>query len=234
MAFYSGVDTKFTHYEVSVSNLELTKKRTIDLPSGVQYAWPHPTHKFLYVSSSNGGPGQSSGDHYPTAAIKLLLLTGARRGEILGLQWQNVDLSRKCLRLPDSKTGAKVIFLNDAALEILRSLPRLSNNLHVIPGTLIGRPFVSLDKIWHRVRASAGLRDVRLHDLRHSFASVAVSGGLSLPIIGALLGHKHAATTARYAHLAAAPLRAANDAVGARITAAMQFNLVQEAPKRSA
>ena len=69
---------------------------------------------------------------------------------------------------------------------------------------------------------------MRLHDLRHSFASVAVSGGLSLPIIGALLGHKHAATTARYAHLAAAPLRAANDAVGARITAAMQFNLVQE------
>jgi hypothetical protein len=95
-------------------------------------------------------------------------------------------------------------------------------------------PFVGIDKIWHRVRASAGLRDVRLHDLRHSFASVAVGGGLSLPIIGALLGHKHAATIARYAHLAAAPLRAANDAVGAKITAAMQFHLVPAAPKRSA
>jgi integrase len=177
---------------------------------------------------------KKTGNQYPAAAIKLLLLTGARRGEILGLQWQNVDLGRKCLRLPDSKTGAKVIFLNEAALDILGSLPRLINNLYVIPGTLVGGPFVGIDKIWHRLRASAGLRDVRLHDLRHSFASVAVGGGLSLPIIGALLGHKHAATTARYAHLAAAPLRAANDAVGAKITAAMQINLPQAAPKRSA
>ena len=177
---------------------------------------------------------KKSGSQYPAAAIKLLLLTGARRGEITGLQWQNVDLGRKCLRLPDSKTGAKVIFLNEAALEILQYLPRLKNNLYVIPGTRAGGPFVGIDKIWHRVRASAGLRDVRLHDLRHSFASVAVGGGLSLPIIGALLGHKHAATTARYAHLAAAPLRAANDEVGAKITAAMQINLPHAAPKRSA
>jgi integrase len=177
---------------------------------------------------------KKTGNQYPVAAIKLLLLTGARRGEIFGLQWQNVDFDRKCLRLPDSKTGAKVIFLNEAALDILRSLPRLKNNLYVIPGTLVGGPFVGIDKIWHRVRASAGLRDVRLHDLRHSFASVAVGGGLSLPIIGALLGHKHAATTARYAHLAAAPLRAANDAIGAKITAAMQINIPHAAPKRSA
>ena len=71
------------------------------------------------------------------------------------------------------------------------------------------------------MRQAAGLADVRLHDLRHSFASVGAAGGLSLPVIGALLGHKHAATTARYAHLSADPLRAANDAVGARIAAAM-------------
>ena len=177
---------------------------------------------------------KKTGNQFPAAAIKLLLLTGARRGEILGLQWQSVDLGRKCLRLPDSKTGAKVIFLNEAALDIFRSLPRLKNNLHVIPGTLVGGPFVGIDKIWDRIRTSAGLRDVRLHDLRHSFASVAVGGGLSLPIIGALLGHKHAATTARYAHLAAAQLRAANDAVGAKITAVMQSNLPQAVPKRSA
>lgn len=181
-----------------------------------------------------GAETKKTGNQYPGAAIKLLLLTGARRGEILSLQWQNVDLGRKCLRLPDSKTGAKVIFLNEAALDILRSLPHLTNNLHVIPGTVVGGPFVGIDKIWHRVRASAGLRDVRLHDLRHSFASVAVGGGLSLPIIGALLGHKHAATTARYAHLAAAPLRAANDAVGAKITAAMHISPFHAAPKRSA
>ena len=164
-----------------------------------------------------------TGNPYPSAAIKLLLLTGARRGEIVGLRWQNVDFNRKCLRLPDSKTGAKVVFLNEPALEILRSLPRVSNNLHVIPGNRLGAPFVGINKIWARVRTAAALRDVRLHDLRHSFASVAVGDGLSLPIIGALLGHKNAATTARYAHLASDPLRAANDAVGEKIAAALRI-----------
>ena len=95
----------------------------------------------------------------------------------VGLQWQNVDLSRKCLRLPDSKTGAKVIFLNAAALEILRSLPRVTNNLHVIPGARLGRPFISVDKIWHRVRAAAGLREsgsMTCGTRSHQLPSVAV------------------------------------------------------------
>jgi site-specific recombinase XerD len=78
-----------------------------------------------------------------------------------------------------------------------------------------------LTKIWQGVRARAGLSDVRLHDLRHSYASSAVAGGLSLPLIGALLGHKVVATTARYTHLTADPLRAANEAVGAIIASAM-------------
>lgn len=155
-----------------------------------------------------------TGNPYPSAAVKLLLLTGARRGEIVGLQWQDVDVERKYLRLPDSKTGAKVILLNEAALEVIQSLPRVANNLHVIPGVRDGARLVGIDKIWVRIRAAAGLHDVRLHDLRHSFASIAVGDGLSLPIIGALLGHKHAATTPRYAHLAAGPLRVANDAIG--------------------
>ena len=169
-----------------------------------------------------------TGDPYPSAVIKLLLLTGARRGEIIGLQWQNVDFERKYLRLPDSKTGAKVVFLNEPALEVIRSLPRLSNNLHVIPGSRDGAAFVGIDKIWVRVRAAAGLRNVRLHDLRHSFASMAAGDGFSLPVIGALLGHKHATTTARYAHLAADPLRAANDAVGAKIAMALQTGSTTE------
>jgi integrase len=163
----------------------------------------------------------ASGNPYPAAAIKLLLLTGARRGEIANLQWQNVDFQRKCLRLPDSKTGAKVIYLNEPALDILRALPRLANNLYVIPGTRVGAPSGAIDRVWSRARSAAGLRDVRLHDLRHSFASIGVVDGLSLPIIGALLGHKHSATTARYAHLAPGPLWTANDAVGSRIAAAM-------------
>jgi site-specific recombinase XerD len=163
-----------------------------------------------------------TGDPYPAAAIKLLLLTGGRRGEIIGLQWAHVDFERHCLQLRDSKTGAKVIYLNPPALELLASLPRTSTNPYVFVGKRTGGPLGGIDKVWFRVRAAAGLQQVRLHDLRHSFASMGVAGGLSLPIIGALLGHKHAATTGRYAHLSADPLRTANDMVGMRIAAAMK------------
>jgi integrase len=162
-----------------------------------------------------------SGNPYPAAAIKLLMLTGCRRGEIVNLRWEHVDFERECLRLPDSKTGAKVVYLNAPARAVLQDLPRMAGNPRVIPGMRVGGAGPALDKVWFRIRHAAALDDVRLHDLRHSFASVGAAGGLSLPIIGALLGHKHAATTARYAHLSADPLRAANDAVGARIAAAM-------------
>jgi integrase len=162
-----------------------------------------------------------TGNPYPAAAIRLLLLTGARRSEIVGLRWSYVDVERRCLHLPDSKTGAKVIFLSPPALELLTRLPRDTANPFVFPGKRAASGIVGVDKIWFRVRAAAGLPDVRLHDLRHSFASMAAGGGLSLPVIGALLGHKHAATTARYAHLAADPLKAANDLIGKRIAEAM-------------
>jgi integrase len=164
---------------------------------------------------------QQSGNPYPAAAIKLLLLTGSRKGEIADLRWEHVDFERECLRLPDSKTGAKVVYLNAPARALLQELPRMANNPRVIPGIRADGAGPAIDKVWSRVRKAAGLTDVRLHDLRHSFASVGAAGGLSLPIIGALLGHKHTTTTARYAHLSADPLRAASDAVGARIAAAM-------------
>jgi hypothetical protein len=97
----------------------------------------------------------------------------------------------------------------------------MANTSRVVPGMWAYSSGPAIDKVWARVRKTAELSDVRLHDLRHSFASVGAAGGLSLPVIGALLGHKHATTTARYAHLSADPLRAANDVVGARIAAAM-------------
>jgi integrase len=97
----------------------------------------------------------------------------------------------------------------------------MANNPRVFPGMRADGANAAIEKAWASARAAAGLANVRLHDLRHSFASVGAAGGLSLPIIGALLGHKHASTTARYAHLSADPLRTANDAVGARIAAAM-------------
>lgn len=168
------------------------------------------------------GEVQQSGNPYPAAAVKLLLLTGCRKGEILNLRWEHVDFESECLRLPDSKTGAKVVYLNAPARALLQVLPRMADDLRVIPSLRGSSAGPALDKIWSRVRKAAGLSEVRLHDLRHSFASVGAAGGLSLPIIGALLGHKHATTTARYAHLSANPLRAANEAVGARIAAAMK------------
>jgi integrase len=155
------------------------------------------------------------------AAIRLLVLTGARLSEILTLKWSYVDLSRGTIRLPDSKTGAKTIYLNAAAVEVLSNVPRLENNLYVICGEKPGAHLVNLQKPWRRIRKAAGLDDLRIHDLRHSFASVAAAGGMSLPMIGALLGHSQPATTARYAHLASDPLRAASESIGGRIAGSM-------------
>lgn len=155
------------------------------------------------------------------AAIRLLVLTGARKGEILGLRWDWIDWDRGLAALPDSKTGEKAIHLPPAALAVLETIPRREDNPHVIFGGRPGAPLVNLKDPWGAIRAHAGFNDVRIHDLRHSFASVGAAGGLSLPIIGALLGHTQAATTQRYAHLADDPLRAAAGQIGDRIAAAM-------------
>ena len=163
---------------------------------------------------------QEGGNPFAVAAIRLLALTGARKSEILTLRWEHVDTERGCLRLPDSKTGAKVIPLGAAALEALSEIPRIEGNPYVLPG-LEGRHFVGLQKAWEHIRKRAGLEDVRLHDLRHSFASVAVSGGDSLYLVGKVLGHKHAGTTERYAHLSDDPVRAVADRTASSIAAAM-------------
>jgi integrase len=155
------------------------------------------------------------------AAIRLLTLTGARRNEILTLRWEHVSEEHESLLLPDSKTGRKAIPLNPPAMAVLNEIPRLEDNPYVICGERPGRHLVNLEKPWRRVRAAARLDDVRLHDLRHSYASVAASGGQSLVIIGKLLGHSQPATTARYAHLADDPVKAASEAVGRHIAAAM-------------
>jgi integrase len=158
---------------------------------------------------------------FSIAAIGLLVLTGARLREILTLRWQYVDLPGQALRLPDSKTGAKLIYLNAAAIKLLRTIPRMASNPYVIAGKKEGAGLVNLHKPWRRIRTKAGLGDVRIHDLRHSFASVAAGTGMSLPMIGKLLGHTQASTTQRYAHLAVDPIRAAANLIGAEINAAM-------------
>jgi integrase len=132
------------------------------------------------------------------------------------LKWEHVDFGAGVLRLPDSKTGAKVVQLGQAALDSLQKVERQPFNPFVVTGSLAGKPLSDLQPFWQRVRARAGLKDVRLHDLRHTFASVAVAAGQGLPMIGKLLGHSQVQTTSRYAHLAGDPLRAAaNDVSGA-------------------
>ena len=158
------------------------------------------------------------------AAIRLLLFTGCRVGEILSLRWSYVDLERKLLLLPDSKTGAKAVYLSEAAVQVLTAIERNSDNDYVLEGNRVGQPIVSLRKPWLRLCAAAKLKNLRLHDLRHSFASVGAAGGLSLQMIGGLLGHTQPATTARYAHLAASPLHEAANAIGAKMLAAMTPN----------
>jgi integrase len=137
------------------------------------------------------------------AATRLLILTGCRLSEIMTLQWEHVDVTGNALRLPDSKTGAKVVHLGQPAIELLDKIERVDKNPWVIVGTKPGARLTDLQPFWQRVRARAGLNDVRIHDLRHTFASTAVAGGQGLPMIGKLLGHTQVQTTARYAHLAA-------------------------------
>jgi integrase len=161
-------------------------------------------------------------DPYAIAAIRLLVLTGARLREILHAKWNEVDLDRGVIFLGDSKTGKKPIYLSSAALQLLSSLPRIDGNEFVIPGERAGAPRTDLKRPWGAIKQAAGLDGMRLHDLRHSFASIGAGASMGLPVIGKLLGHSQAATTHRYAHLDADPLRRAADTIGAMIDAAMK------------
>jgi integrase len=155
------------------------------------------------------------------AAARLLMLTGCRLGEIMMLQWEHVDIPGKALRLPDSKTGAKVVHLGRPAIEVLEMIERAEGNPWVTVGTKSGARLTDLQPFWQRVRARAGLKDVRIHDLRHTFASTAVAAGQGLPMIGKLLGHAQVQTTARYAHLAADPIKDAADQIASSIAASL-------------
>jgi integrase len=167
----------------------------------------------------------AAGENYAgIAIIRLLIFTGARKGEIESLKWREIDFERGLLRLEDSKTGQKIVALNAGTLEILAALPRIDNSEYVFPackGESRGH-FQGVPKVWRKVRSLAGLENLRLHDLRHSFASIAVSAGASLPIVGALLGHRDAATTQRYAHLSDDPVRSVSDAVSRRLKDALR------------
>ena len=169
---------------------------------------------------------EASGENpFALAIIRLLILTGARKGEIERLKWEEVDRQFQYLRLGDSKTGQKLIVLNAAALAILDRVPRNALSGFVFPATKSGGWYQGTPKVWRKIRVSANFQNVRLHDLRHSYASVAISRGKSLSLIGVLLGHNSSATTMRYAHLSEDPVRAAADDIAIQITNAMGFAL---------
>ncbi len=186
---------------------------TIDAASETSKHVPKTNQYFVYP-------------RHVTNAIRLLLLTGCRLREILDLKWKEVDLERGLLFLPESKTGQKTVILNRSAIAILDSMER--NGTYVIPGNDPYQPRHDLKKPWDQIRAIARIEDVRLHDLRHTHASIGASAGFGLPIVGRLLGHTSAATTQRYAHIADDPARRASDAIGSILQNAL---LAQEATK---
>lgn len=154
-------------------------------------------------------------------AVRLLALTGMRRSEVLGLKWEYVDTERSCFFLPDSKTGRKTVHVGAPVLDLLASAPRLEGNPFVCAGLRPGAAVVGIDKAWRRIAKRAGLERVRIHDLRHSFASVGAAAGLGLPVLGAILGHSSPGTTARYAHLADDPRKAGAERISGEIAAAL-------------
>ena len=154
------------------------------------------------------------------AAFRLLLLTGCRMSEIRDLRWEYVK--DDCIELPDAKTGGRVVPLGPEARAVLSAIPREEDNPWVIAGRLTGSHLTDLQRPWRRIRKQAGLEGVRIHDLRHSFASRALALGESLTMIGKLLGHTQVQTTARYAHLARDSIQTA----AARITGSIGGNLL--------
>ena len=162
------------------------------------------------------------------AAFMLLILTGCRLGEIQTLKWEHVR--NGCLELPDSKTGAKAVPLGPEAIAILETIPKIEGNPYVIAGEVEGQYATDLQRPWQRIRKLAGLDNVRIHDLRHTFASMAISNGESLYMVGKMLGHTQPQTTARYAHLARAPLQAATSRVTALLRDALGASKLESSP----
>ncbi len=171
---------------------------------------------------------------FAIAAIRFLVLTGRRLGEALTLRWEDVDLERGAIRLRNTKTGRKAFPLAPAATQLLANLPRVEGNPFVFPGARPGRPIVALQGVWYRLREPAGLEDVRLHDLRHAYASSAACSGEALTVIGALLGHTTPSMTARYAHLSQDAIRAAADRIGGNMARALKAKSSRTAKRKEA
>jgi integrase len=216
------------------------KFRTDNPGKGVKLNKPKKRERFLSAAELGRlGEAFSKAEHqsfnsHSLSILRLLLLTGARRNEIASLKWEHVDFERTALRLPDSKTGAKTVPLGAPALVVLSALARRKGSPWVFPAARGKGHHVGMPRIWRKLRAMARLSGVRMHDLRHGFASVAVAGGDSLYLVGKVLGHTQAATTQRYAHLQLDPVRAVADRTSRKIAGALVGKKARIIPLRRA
>lgn len=229
-----GVATKSVALLSAIFNFAIDLGLCTENPAqGVKTFKSKSTERFLSAEELSrlgealSGAEQEGANPFAIAAIRLLALTGARKSEVLSLHWKRdsngagyVDFDHSCLHLMDSKTDEKRVPLGAPALELLTNLPRIEGNPYVFPGSSSGH-YVGLQKVWNEIRRRAGLENVRLHDLRHSYASTAVASGDSLYLVGKVLGHQQASTTQRYAHLSDDPLRAVADRTAQKIAGAM-------------
>ncbi|OAM77134.1 tyrosine-type recombinase/integrase [Devosia elaeis] len=218
-----------TSEELARLGAALHEAETVGIPWEVDETKPKAKHTPKQNRSTMLTP-------HVVAALRLLIFTGARLREILNLRWADVDLERGALFLPDSKTGRKTVLLSAPAVEILESLPRVGSFVIASEsaGTAEEQPRHDLKKPWALVTRRAGLSGLRIHDLRHSFASFAVGGGVGLPLLGGLLGHADVKTTQRYAHLASDPLRRAANATAETIAGVLHGNVVSFDERRRA
>ncbi|MFC6486944.1 tyrosine-type recombinase/integrase [Nitratireductor sp. GCM10026969] len=203
-----------TSEELAALGAALQEAETVGLPYEVDPDKPKSKHT---------PKGRYKVSPHAVGAVRLLILTGCRLREILDLRWAELDFERGIAFLADSKTGRKPIVLSAAAQEVLTALPRVGK--FVVASESAGekdeKPRSDLKRPWAAISKRAGLSGVRLHDLRHTYASIGAGGGLGLPVIGKLLGHSQASTTARYAHLDVDPVKRAADLISAKISTAM-------------
>lgn len=187
---------------------------------------PAPQHRKALGTKRRRNTGMFTAEHQPAnpfavAALRFLMLTGWPESEALTLRWDAADFDNGRVTLQDTKSGRSVRPLPAPALELIASLPRELGSPYVFPGRVPGQPLRELQRLWYAVRHSAGLEGVRLHDLRHSVASIAGAQGYSLLLIGKLLGHKDQRSTARYAHLSDDARKTMADSVGNEIQRAI-------------
>ena len=215
-----GRERFLTVAEMARLGQALRAAETVGLPPAPKYR-KAPSQKRARNAGMFGSEIQPA-NPVAIAALRFLMFTGWREQEALTLRWSDVDLATGSVVLPDTKTGKSARILSAPARELLAGLPRAEGSAFVFPGRDPMKPLRETQRLWNAARVAAELDDVRLHDLRHSVASIAGGRGYSLFLIGKLLGHRDQRSTARYAHLADDARQTMADDVGEMIRDAIE------------